>query len=222
MQKKNTPGDEEDDRREPERVARDEAERVVDRRADVAVGGREERVDPEHALQAVESAFGHGYRRRSLELLFAAERPPRPEETGERDTGAPRDGDDPLPADVGPEQERAQRLGDRGERLVLGERPQAGGHRVRRHDGGAEERQEQQRQRCVARALDRLRREAKSRGEPGQGERQEGQQPGRSEPPDRAGPGPEPDRDRDDDDHRDAHQRLEHAADDVPGQHRRA
>ncbi len=37
----------------------DEAERVVDRRADVAVGGREERVDPQDALETMEAAFGH-------------------------------------------------------------------------------------------------------------------------------------------------------------------
>ena len=52
-------GDDEHHRREAEREARDEAQRVIDRRADVAVGGREERVDPQDALEAMESAFGH-------------------------------------------------------------------------------------------------------------------------------------------------------------------
>ena len=55
-------GDDEDDRRQAERERRDEAERVVDRRADVAVGGREEGVDPQHPLEAVQAAFGHAVR----------------------------------------------------------------------------------------------------------------------------------------------------------------
>ena len=46
-------GDHEDDRREAEREARDQAERVVDRRADVPVRGGEERVDAQHALEAM-------------------------------------------------------------------------------------------------------------------------------------------------------------------------
>jgi hypothetical protein len=45
------PGDDEDDRRQPERVDRDDAERVVDRRADVAVGGREQRRRAENPLE---------------------------------------------------------------------------------------------------------------------------------------------------------------------------
>ena len=52
-------GDDEDDRRQAERERRDEAERVVDRRAHVPVGGREEGVDPQHPLEAVQAAFGH-------------------------------------------------------------------------------------------------------------------------------------------------------------------
>ena len=44
-------GDDEDDRRQPEREDRDYAERVVDRRADVAVRGGEERVRSEDALE---------------------------------------------------------------------------------------------------------------------------------------------------------------------------
>ena len=52
-------GQQEDERREARRKGRDEPERVVDRRADVAVRGGEERVDPEHALQSVEPAFSH-------------------------------------------------------------------------------------------------------------------------------------------------------------------
>ena len=45
------PADQEDERRQPERDRRGDAERVVDRRADVAVRGREERRRPEHALE---------------------------------------------------------------------------------------------------------------------------------------------------------------------------
>ena len=52
-------GDEEDERRQAGGERGDEPERVVDRRADVAVGGREQRVDPEHALQSVELALCH-------------------------------------------------------------------------------------------------------------------------------------------------------------------
>jgi hypothetical protein len=40
-------GDHEDDRRQAQRVARDQAERVIDRRTHVPVGGREEGVDPQ-------------------------------------------------------------------------------------------------------------------------------------------------------------------------------
>src|SRR5581483_9598157 len=45
--------DDEDDRREAKRVERDDAERVVDRRADVPVRSREERIRPEDALELV-------------------------------------------------------------------------------------------------------------------------------------------------------------------------
>ncbi len=45
--------DQEHDRRQPERVGGDEPERVVDRGADVAVGGREQRARAEHPLEAV-------------------------------------------------------------------------------------------------------------------------------------------------------------------------
>ena len=45
------PRDDEDERREPERDRRGDAERVVDRRADVPVGGREERRRSQHALE---------------------------------------------------------------------------------------------------------------------------------------------------------------------------
>ena len=56
-------GDDEDERRQPERVDGREAERVVDRGADVAVGGREERGRAEHALHldfTPPPASGHG------------------------------------------------------------------------------------------------------------------------------------------------------------------
>ena len=45
------PRNQEHDRRHPKRVDRDEAERVVDRAAHVAVGGAEEGARPEDALQ---------------------------------------------------------------------------------------------------------------------------------------------------------------------------
>ena len=45
-QREQPAGEHEHHRREPERVGGDEPERVVDRRADVAVGGGEERADP--------------------------------------------------------------------------------------------------------------------------------------------------------------------------------
>src|SRR6185437_3073953 len=44
-------GDGERDRRQPERVDGDQAERVVDRRADVAVRRREQRRRPEHSVE---------------------------------------------------------------------------------------------------------------------------------------------------------------------------
>ena len=48
--------DDEDERREPERDPGDEAERVVDRRADVAVSGREQRRRPKHPLEPLSAA----------------------------------------------------------------------------------------------------------------------------------------------------------------------
>ena len=60
-------GDDEDDRREAERVGGDQAERVVDRGADVAVGGREQRARAEHPPQSVLGEPSHrpaAYRRR--------------------------------------------------------------------------------------------------------------------------------------------------------------
>ena len=59
------PGDDEDDRRQAERERRDEAERVVDRRADVAVGGGEEGVDPQDPLEPFQSASCHASARDS-------------------------------------------------------------------------------------------------------------------------------------------------------------
>src|SRR5204863_2557212 len=44
---------------------------VVDRRADVAVGGREQGVDPQHALKALEATLGH--RRGSLDMPLAGQ-----------------------------------------------------------------------------------------------------------------------------------------------------
>src|SRR5262249_47965311 len=46
-------GDDEDDRRQAERVGGGQPKRVVDRRADVAVGGREEGRRAEHALESL-------------------------------------------------------------------------------------------------------------------------------------------------------------------------
>ena len=54
---------EEDDRRQPERVGGDEPQRVVDRRADVAVGGREQRARAEHPSQAVLGQACHAAQR---------------------------------------------------------------------------------------------------------------------------------------------------------------
>ena len=53
-------GDEQHERREPERVQRDHAEREVDRRGDLAVGDREERARVELAAQAGELAGHYG------------------------------------------------------------------------------------------------------------------------------------------------------------------
>ena len=52
-QREQAAGEHEHDRREPERVRRDQAERVVDRRAHVAVGGREQTAHPDAAAQSV-------------------------------------------------------------------------------------------------------------------------------------------------------------------------
>jgi hypothetical protein len=56
-------GDDEDDRRQAQRIRRDETQRVIDGGADVAVGGGEERVGPEDALKAFQSASRHVLRR---------------------------------------------------------------------------------------------------------------------------------------------------------------
>ncbi len=52
-QREQTAGEHEHQRREPERVRGDEAERVVDRGADVAVGGREHPGDADRLAQPV-------------------------------------------------------------------------------------------------------------------------------------------------------------------------
>ena len=53
------PRDHEHDRRQAERIGGDEAERVVDRGADVPVGGREQRARAENAAQSVLAEAGH-------------------------------------------------------------------------------------------------------------------------------------------------------------------
>ena len=64
-------GDHEDERRQPEREDGGDAERVVDRGADVAVRGREERVRTEDALELLRSPSGH--RRTVVRLLPGAD-----------------------------------------------------------------------------------------------------------------------------------------------------
>ena len=59
-QRKQTPGEDEHDRREPECVRRDQPERVIDRRADVPVGRREHPRHAEAATQAVLLKARHG------------------------------------------------------------------------------------------------------------------------------------------------------------------
>ena len=56
------PGDDEDERRQAKRVRGGEAERVVDRGADVPVGGCEERRCPEHALELDLASAPAGHR----------------------------------------------------------------------------------------------------------------------------------------------------------------
>ena len=93
----------------PERVGRDEAERVVDRRADVAVGGREEGVDPQDPFEAFQPASCHvlsailrtqaGERAgRTVADLFAALRPVA---LGEGFEGRDRVGDVPSGEQIG-------------------------------------------------------------------------------------------------------------------------
>ena len=84
--------DDEDERREPERDAGRQAERVVDRRADVAVGGREERGRAEDALEAValSPAPGHGADATSRAVRDAAEDHVRLEEQAALDRERPR------------------------------------------------------------------------------------------------------------------------------------
>src|SRR5215831_4443947 len=64
-----------------------------------------------------------------------------PEEPGQRDSGAPGNGDDGVAPDGGAEQQAPQGLDDRGERLVLGEPAHPGRHGGGRHEGAADERQ---------------------------------------------------------------------------------
>ena len=79
------PRDDEDDRGQAQRERGDEAERVVDRRPDVAVGRREQRVGPEHPFKALQSAschavaiLGAGTRSTSSARSSSAARPGRP------------------------------------------------------------------------------------------------------------------------------------------------
>ncbi len=53
------PGEHEHNRREAERERGDEPERVVDRRADVPVGRRGQRVDAKHALESLQTSLSH-------------------------------------------------------------------------------------------------------------------------------------------------------------------
>ena len=60
-------GDDEDDRRQAEREDRGDAERVIDRRTDVAVGGGEERGRSENALQGLAPPPSGSRHRRTLD-----------------------------------------------------------------------------------------------------------------------------------------------------------
>ena len=83
-------GDDEDHRRQAEREAGDQAQRVVDRRTDVSVGRREQGVGAEDSLEPVETPFGHrggsvyGARRRGLRRTA----PRSPRRTSRRSAGA--------------------------------------------------------------------------------------------------------------------------------------
>src|SRR3954452_12067695 len=62
------PADDEDERRQPEGDACDEAERVIDRGADVAVGGGEQGIRPENAVELVRLATPAGHALRLVGL----------------------------------------------------------------------------------------------------------------------------------------------------------
>src|SRR3954451_2079279 len=60
--------DDEDERRQPEGDTCNEAERVIDRRADVAVGGGEQGIRPENAVELVRLTTPAGHARRLVRL----------------------------------------------------------------------------------------------------------------------------------------------------------
>ena len=106
-----------------------------------------------------------------------------------------------LPIGV-PSQQAAQRLDDGREGLVLGEPAHAGRHRVGGDEPAAEERQQHQGHRQVARGLDALAHQAERDRQPGEREGDQREDADRGDPLDRAGGGPEADEQRDADDDR--------------------
>ena len=141
----------------------------------------------------------------------------------EADDGAPGDGEHAAVADRGAQEQPAERLHDRRERLVLGEPAQAGRHRVGGDEPAAEERQQEQEHRQVARGLDALADHAERDRQPRQRERGHGAA-GRAPRASRAAPavGAKPDEQRDADHDGQAEHRLDEAPEDVARQHRGA
>src|SRR5690606_30745358 len=127
----------------------------------------------------------------------AGEHPRRPDEPDHTEPQAPGQGDDGRTPDLGAHEQPADRLGHRRERLVLGELAQPGGHGVGGDQAAAEEGQQDERQRQIARALRVRRDQAHTDRDPGQREGEQREQSGGREPLHRFGVRPPADQQRD-------------------------
>ena len=123
-------------------------------------------------------------------------------------------------AERGAEQQPADRLDERRERLVLGEALQPLRHRPGRHEAAAEQGQHGQDERQVAGRLDRLRLHPHGDPDPAERERDQHDQTGGGEPLDRPRRRAEADQQADAEHQRDRDDRLDGVAEHVPGEHR--
>jgi sugar diacid utilization regulator len=152
----------------------------------------------------------------------APEQLPGPQVGQQRDTRAPGGGDDRVVPDRGARQQAPQGLDDGREGLVLGERAQPGGHRLGGDEAAAQEGQHHQERGQVAGRLRIAGDQAEYHRQPRDREGDHGDGAEDAQPGQRARGRPEAERQRDTKDNGAAEQGMDHAPQDVPGQHRGA